>query len=187
VVNSSQEDLKTNITISGVDYIYPKGLITIISGNLNDGNTLSNPNKIIPKTKQIEVSKDFEYQIEKNSVSVLRLKTKAEDFVKPKTITIDSTKSKIGVNDTLRIEITNCLMENGEVCELGEALIWFETDNPELVNFNYDITTGYNSLISLNNLENMKSDSFKVWAKIRINGYEIKSNSLTFEVKDDRN
>jgi hypothetical protein len=78
-------------------------------------------------------------------------------------------------------------MENGEVCELGEALIWFETDNPELVNFNYDITTGYNSLISLNNLENMKSDSFKVWAKIRINGYEIKSNSLTFEVKDDRN
>jgi alpha-L-arabinofuranosidase len=187
VVNSSQEDLKTNITISGVDYIYPKGLITIISGNLNDENTLSNPNKIIPKTKQIEVSKDFDYQIEKNSVSVLRLKTKAEDFVKPKTITIDSTKSKIGVNDTLRIEITNCLMENGEVCELGEALIWFETDNPELVDFDYDITTGYNSLISLHNLENMKSDSFKVWAKVRINGYEIKSNSLTFEVKDDRN
>ena len=150
-VNSSPDDLTCSVDIRGVDYIHHVGLCTVVSGDINDENSIQNPLKVIPLTEKIDVSPSFEHTFGRYSVTVLRLRTKPEDFPRPPKFEISALKDEIDFDETLRIEITNSLVCSEEN-DFADAVVLFETDHPEQVKFKHDITTGHQSLILLKEL-----------------------------------
>ena len=181
-VNSSPDDLTCSVDIRGVDYIHHVGLCTVVSGDINDENSIQNPLKVIPLTEKIDVSPSFEHTFGRYSVTVLRLRTKPEDFPRPPKFEISTLKDEIDFGETLRIEITNSLVYSEEN-DFADVVVLFETDHPKQVKFNHDITTGYQSLVLLKKPEDTAIEKFKIWAKMKLNGDEIKSNVLEIEVK----
>lgn len=182
-VNTGNQSLKSRINISGVSYINPVGLQTVLSGKHYDKNSFSNPRKIVPITTKIEgISGSFVYEFKPSSVTMLRLKTTSENFPKPQKVTVTSNKIKAKPGDTLRVEITECLMSNGNLNDLSDAVIVFETNHPEIIEFKYDITTGYNSIIHIEK-KTKGTKEIQIWAKVSINGEEVKSNKINLFIK----
>lgn len=78
VVNSSDRILTTKIVLKGAEDIIGTATATILtSDKLTDENSFENPKKVSPITVELTgVARSFEYNFDKNSVTVLRIKTK---------------------------------------------------------------------------------------------------------------
>ena len=78
VVNTSEQSLRTQISLNGIDYVNPQGTATTLtSGSLSDENSLAQPTKVVPVSRQITgISTTFNYDFPKYSVTILRLSTK---------------------------------------------------------------------------------------------------------------
>ncbi|MDS0526031.1 alpha-arabinofuranosidase [Clostridium sp. SHJSY1] len=78
VVNVAEEDKKVKINIDGKQNIVSKANVQYITGeDLSAVNSFDNPENISIKTKKLEhLSKNFDYNADKNSVSVIRIKLK---------------------------------------------------------------------------------------------------------------
>jgi alpha-L-arabinofuranosidase len=77
VVNTSRSELSTDIQLNGVGTVRGPAKATILtSENPTDENSLTEPTKVAPATKTINVSSpSFQHAFPGNSVTILRLKT----------------------------------------------------------------------------------------------------------------
>jgi len=65
------------ISLNGVKEVAPEGTAITLSGNPEDTNTITEPEKIIPVTTTINgLNTNFSYTFAANSVTVLQLHTK---------------------------------------------------------------------------------------------------------------
>ncbi|MBD7911873.1 MULTISPECIES: alpha-L-arabinofuranosidase C-terminal domain-containing protein [Clostridium] len=78
VVNVADKDKKIKINISGSQNISSKASVEYITGeNTSATNSFENPENISIKTKKLSyISNNFDYNADKNSVSVIRIKLK---------------------------------------------------------------------------------------------------------------
>jgi len=78
VVNTSEESLRTQISLDGIDYVNPQGTaITLTSDSLNDENSFAEPTKVAPVSRKLTgIDTIFTYDFPRYSVTVLRLSTK---------------------------------------------------------------------------------------------------------------
>ncbi len=76
VVNAARADQETDIRLEGVDHVQPSATAIVLSSEKpSDENTLSDPTKVVPITRQIpNAAKEFKYTFPAESVTVLRLK-----------------------------------------------------------------------------------------------------------------
>ncbi|HPU42974.1 MAG TPA: alpha-L-arabinofuranosidase C-terminal domain-containing protein [Dictyoglomaceae bacterium] len=181
VVNPSSEEVSSLIKLEGINYIHPKALVSYISGNPRDENNMANPTKVTPKSSLIDVSKEFSYKFSPYSVTVIRIRTKPEDFPKPVSFSVKTMKDYLKIGDTLRLVIDKSLMSDGTPIDMSTALVSFETDQKDVVSFLYDPATGLYDLLALKKIP--KDGKLKVWGNININGYNISSNVLEIKVQ----
>ncbi|MGA2060219.1 MAG: alpha-L-arabinofuranosidase C-terminal domain-containing protein [Thermoguttaceae bacterium] len=78
VVNVSNVAQETDIHLAGADKVQPTGTAIVFSSEKStDDNTLDNPKKVAPVTRQFQnAANDFKHTFPADSVSVLRLKIK---------------------------------------------------------------------------------------------------------------
>ncbi len=77
VVNASKAELSTDIKLSGVKSVPGSAQATVLtSQNATDENSLTEPTKVAPATKTIDVKgPSFQHAFPGNSVTILRVKT----------------------------------------------------------------------------------------------------------------
>lgn len=77
VVNTAKSELSTDIKLNGVKIVQgPAKAIVLTSENPTDENSLTEPTKIAPVTKTIDVKgPSFQHAFPGNCVTILRLKT----------------------------------------------------------------------------------------------------------------
>jgi alpha-N-arabinofuranosidase len=74
LVNPATNAVPLNIEISGAASVAPKAMAITLTGNPNDSNSITQPNKIIPVTKTVRgVKPDFNYTMPPTSIVVLKL------------------------------------------------------------------------------------------------------------------
>ncbi|ACI19869.1 alpha-L-arabinofuranosidase C-terminal domain-containing protein [Dictyoglomus thermophilum] len=181
VVNPSSEEVNCLIKLEGLKYIHPKALVSWINGSPRDENNIANPQKLIPNSKLINVSKEFNYRFIPYSVTIIRIRTKPTDFPKPTVFSIRSSKNYLKVGDTLRLIVEAGLMSDGTNIDMSSALVYFEVDQKDTAEFIYDPVTGLYDILLLKKAP--KDNRLKIWGKVSINGFEIVSNILELIVE----
>jgi alpha-L-arabinofuranosidase len=73
IVNKKNAPETVKIILEGAQKVNSKGYSTTLTGALNDENTLSAPNKIIPVEKTFNAGSNFSYIFPANSITVLRV------------------------------------------------------------------------------------------------------------------
>jgi alpha-N-arabinofuranosidase len=76
VANKSASAETVAIYLNGADKVNPTGHSTILAGAPDAGNSLSDPNNVIPSTGTFDASTSFSFTFPANSVSVLRIEIK---------------------------------------------------------------------------------------------------------------
>lgn len=76
LVNAGNEAKTMKVDLSAFKGVQSKALITVLSGDANDENTFSEPNKIAPKQVDYFVKSKFDYNAPPMSLTVIRIKTK---------------------------------------------------------------------------------------------------------------
>jgi alpha-L-arabinofuranosidase len=78
VVNVSATEQATQIQLNGVQKVRPRGVVTVLtSSSPTDENTLEDPRKVAPATKNIQnVAPEFRHTFPAHSLSVLRIQAK---------------------------------------------------------------------------------------------------------------
>jgi alpha-N-arabinofuranosidase len=78
IVNRSATQQQVNISLTGVKTVAPAGkAITLSAANVNDTNTITEPNKIVPVTTDVTgVAPEFSRTVPANSITVLELNAK---------------------------------------------------------------------------------------------------------------
>jgi alpha-N-arabinofuranosidase len=74
-VNPQAEVEKLKIEINGISSLKSKGKAITLAGKPDDTNSLSQPKKVLPKTKTLHrIKPGFNYEMPANSIVVLKLK-----------------------------------------------------------------------------------------------------------------
>lgn len=74
VVNRSGAAETVDISLSGADNVDPEGRSSLLAGALDSGNSIANPNNVIPLARTFAAGKNFAYSFPANSINVLRIK-----------------------------------------------------------------------------------------------------------------
>ncbi|NLY43956.1 MAG: DUF1080 domain-containing protein [Clostridiaceae bacterium] len=137
VVNTSEESLRTQIKLDGVDYVNPQGMATVLtSKNLNDENTFSQPTKVAPVSRQITgVSTSFTYDFPRYSVTVLRLNTKKTPQDKEYDVDTTFNLSKLEGDKHLGASVT--VRNNGNKEESVIAIVALYDGENKMVNVSF--------------------------------------------------
>jgi alpha-L-arabinofuranosidase len=77
VANPTNSAVSSQITLNGAKSVRPKGTATVLTGDPDARNTITNPNAIAPTTATFAASNSFSYTFPANSVVALKLDTTA--------------------------------------------------------------------------------------------------------------
>lgn len=79
IVNAGSTDQQARVRLPGKRTINPLATGTLLSGNLKEKNSVANPVAIVPKTFPLTLARSFAYTVPANSITVIRVKTGAEN------------------------------------------------------------------------------------------------------------
>ena len=76
VVNKSDKPETIKIDLKGIGKVKKRGHSTMLTGSLDEENTLADPKNVYPSTGRFKARNSFNYLFAANSISVLRISIK---------------------------------------------------------------------------------------------------------------
>lgn len=76
VANKSAKSVSVNISLNGAKYANPEGIFTMLTGKLEEENSLIHPDNIVPIKNVFPAAIRFKYLLEPNSINCLRIHIK---------------------------------------------------------------------------------------------------------------